>query len=107
MIINLETDIVNDVFFKLTDEQISRGLKVIESKYYEYKSTTEQVGLRYSFLVRLAVMLVDCDKDRTLMRLKYADEIKDIVNYIKNIKSYSAAQYLIRQNNFILRYFNN
>jgi hypothetical protein len=65
------------MFWTLTDDEIRRGMDYVhDSRLRERDQSDPMIMFVYdSNLVQMAFWLMDCDWDRDLMRLKYADEI--------------------------------
>jgi hypothetical protein len=70
---------MND-FWTLTDDQIRRGMDLVhDSRLQDYDRTDPmQIFVYDRNLQQMAFWLMDCDWDRNLMRLKYADELAEL-----------------------------
>jgi hypothetical protein len=67
-------------FWTLTDDEIRRGMDCVhDSRLRERDQSDPMIMFVYDRnLEQLAFWLIDCDWDRDLMRLKYADEIAEL-----------------------------
>jgi len=70
---------MSKIFWELTDDQILQGFDVMFNIELQ-KQTPPHSMIMFAYnreLQNLAMLWVDCDRDRTLMKLKYADEINE------------------------------
>ena len=66
----------NEFFWALTDDEIKRGLDVMHDTSLQ-NSDEPMIPFAFdSHLQELAFMMIWCNFDRTLMKLKYANEIE-------------------------------
>lgn len=77
---------MSEVFWKLTDEEIVQGLDIMHDLALQKRSPQHpMIDFAYDIeLQNLAMMWIDCNRDRTLMKIKYSDEITQLSgNYLK------------------------
>lgn len=67
-------------FWSLTNDEISRGMDLVHDRLLQDSNRFDpMIEFVYDkILQEMAIMLMECDWDRDLMRLKYADEIKEL-----------------------------
>lgn len=66
----------NEFFWALTDDEIKRGLDVMHDTSLQ-NSDEPMIPFAFdSHLQKLAFMMIECEFDRTLMKLKYVSEIE-------------------------------
>jgi hypothetical protein len=84
-------------FFDLTDEQILRGISLMNGWSFQNGSRIDTAFAYDRTLQRMALMWQECNKDRVLMKLTYADEIaaldEDIFVKYKGRQSVDAAAF--------------
>ena len=67
-----------NVFWDLTDEQIIQGIKCMEIMFLPIPINHKEIYETFKYnpvLQQLAKLWIECDKDRTFMKLAYSDEI--------------------------------
>jgi len=67
-------------FWKLTNDEIRRGMDLAhDSALRDQNLMDPMIGFAYdSQLQKVAYWLMECEWDRDLMRLRYADELKEL-----------------------------
>ena len=67
---------MSGIFWDLTDEQIMSALDLIHDTSLQNQGHPMQMFVYDMTLQKLAFLWVDCNGDRNLMKLRYADEIQ-------------------------------